>query len=142
MYSSIGFAFLPSQVGAALMGGIGFLALLLAAIGLYGITAYSVARRTREFGVRIAIGATRVSIAAMVLTESAWLLLIGSAIGLLVAFFITKPLAMFFVPGLGTGDPLSFALVIAVLAATGSLATLGPIRRALRVDPVASLRYE
>jgi putative ABC transport system permease protein len=142
MYSSIGLAFLPSQVGAALMGGTGILGLLLAAIGLYGVTAYSVARRTREIGVRIAMGATRADIARLALMESAQLLLIGSAAGLLVAFFVTKPLAMFLVPGLGPGDPLSFASVVLFLAATGLVATLGPVRRALRVDPALSLRYE
>jgi putative ABC transport system permease protein len=142
MYSSIVLAFLPSQVGAVLMGSVGGLGLLLAAIGLYGVTAYSVARRTREIGVRIAIGATRSNIARMVLMESAKLLLSGSAVGLLIALFVTKPLAMFFVPGLGSGDPLSLASVVLVLAATGSIAALGPVLRAIRVDPVISLRYE
>jgi putative ABC transport system permease protein len=142
LYSSIGLAFLPSQVGAVLMGGAGILGLLLAAIGLYGVTAYAVASRTREIGVRIAIGATRASIARMVLTESARLLLTGSAAGLLVARFVTKPLAVFFVPGLGPGDPWTFAAVVCVLTATGMIATLGPVRRAIQVDPVTSLRYE
>jgi putative ABC transport system permease protein len=142
MYSSIGLAFLPSQVGAVLMGGIGVLGLLLAAIGLYGVTAYSVARRTREIGIRIAIGATRRDIVRMVLSESARLLLTGSAVGLFIAFFLTRPLAIFFVPGLHAGDPLSFASVVLILAATGIAATLGPVRRAVRVDPVTSLRYE
>jgi len=142
MYSSIGLAFLPSQAGAVLMGGTGMLGLLLAGIGLYGVTAYSVARRTREIGIRIAIGATRANIARLALMESARLLLIGSAVGLLAAFFVTKPLAMFLVPGLGPNDPLSFAAVVVFLAVTGLAATLGPVRRALRVDPVRSLRYE
>jgi predicted permease len=142
LYSSIGLAFLPSQVGAVLMGGVGLQGLLLAAIGLYGVTAYSVASRTREIGVRIAIGATRASIAHLVLTESAKLLLTGSAAGLLIAIFVTKPLAAFFVTGLGPGDPWSFAVVVAVLTAAGIVATLGPVRRAIRVDPVTSLRYE
>ena len=142
LYSSIGLAFLPSQVGAVLMGGTGILGLLLAAIGLYGVTAYSVASRTREIGVRIAIGATRASIAHLVLTESAKLLLTGSALGLLIALFVTKPLALFFVQGLGAGDPWSLAAVVGVLTATGIVATLGPVRRAVRVDPVTSLRYE
>ena len=142
MYSSIGLAFLPSQVGAVLMGGTGILGLLLAGIGLYGVTAYSVARRTREIGVRIAIGATRADIARLALMESARLLLIGSTVGLLAAFFVTKPLATFLVPGLGPGDPWSFASVVLFLAVAGFAATLGPVRRALRVDPARSLRYE
>jgi putative ABC transport system permease protein len=142
MYSSIGLAFLPSQVGAALMGSIGILGLLLAATGLYGVTAYSVARRTREIGERNAIGATQQNIMHLVLFESAHLLLIGSAIGLFIAYFVTKPLAMFFVPGLGAGDPLSYAAVVMVLTATGVAATLGPVLRAIHVDPVTALRYE
>jgi hypothetical protein len=142
MYSSIGLAFLPSQIGAVLMGGAGILGLLLAAIGLYAVTAYSVARRTHEIGVRIAVGATKTHVARLVLVESAQLLLIGSVVGLLIAFFVTKPLAMFLVPGLGPGDPLSFASVVVFLAATGVIATLAPVRRALRVDPTLSLRYE
>jgi putative ABC transport system permease protein len=142
MYSSIGLAFLPSQVGAVLMGGAGLFGLLLAAIGLYGVTAYSVARRTHEIGVRIAMGATKTHVARLVLVESARLLLIGSVVGLFIAFFVTKPLAMFLVPGLGPGDPLSFASVIVFLATTGVIATLEPVRRALGVDPALSLRYE
>ena len=106
------------------------------------MTAYAIARRTREIGIRIAIGATGAQVARLALAESGRLLLIGSAAGLLAAFFVTKPLAMFFVPGLGPGDPWSFAAVVIVLALTGLAATAGPIRRALRVDPALSLRYE
>jgi putative ABC transport system permease protein len=142
LYSSIGLAFLPSQIGAALMGGAGITGLLLAAIGLYGVTAYSVASRTREIGIRIAIGSTRAGIGRLVLMESAKLLLVGLGVGLLIAFFVTKPLAVFFVPGLGAGDPWSFAAVVGVLTATGIVATLGPLLRAVRVDPASSLRYE
>ncbi|HEY2012415.1 MAG TPA: ADOP family duplicated permease, partial [Bryobacteraceae bacterium] len=142
MYSSIGLAFLPSQVGAILMGGAGVLGLFLAAIGLYGVIAYSVARRTREIGVRIAMGAVQGSIARLVLAESAKLLLAGSAAGLAIAYFVTKPLAVFFVPGLGAGDPVSFGAVALVLAAMGLIGTVGPVRRAVRVDPAISLRHE
>ncbi|MGH9720260.1 MAG: ADOP family duplicated permease [Bryobacteraceae bacterium] len=142
LYSSIGLAFLPSQVGAALMGTIGVLGLLLAAIGLHGVMAYSVARRTRELGVRIAVGATSGKISRMVIGESARLLLLGSAIGVGVALLVTRPLAMFFVPGLSPADPASFSAVLIVLLGTGLAATLGPVRRAVAVDPVTSLRYE
>jgi len=74
--------------------------------------------------------------------ESAKLVVISSAVGLLIAFFITKPRAMFFVPGLSPGDTFSFGLVVLVLAVTGVVATVGPVQRAVRVDPVTSLRYE
>ena len=142
MYSSIGLAFLPSQVGALLMGSIGVLGLLLAAMGLYGVMVYSVARRTREIGVRTAIGARPSDIAHMVLLESGKLLAAGAATGLAIAWLITRPLAMFLVPGLKTTDPLSFVAVALILCVTGLLATWGPVRRALAVDPMASLRQD
>jgi putative ABC transport system permease protein len=142
MFSAIGFAFLPSQVGAALMGSIGILGLLLAIIGLYGVLAYSVARRTREIGIRMAIGASPGDVSAMVLREFARLLVTGIGIGLATALLVTRPLSMFFVPGLSASDPASFAAVIAVLGLTGLLAAFGPVRRALHVDPLQCLRYE
>jgi len=142
MYSSIGLAFLPSQVGALLMGSTGILGLLLATIGLYGVMAYSVARRTREIGVRIAIGASRGAIARMVLRDAARVTIAGTGVGLLVALFVTKPLAMFLVPGLKPADPLNFAVVALVMLVTGLAATWGPIRRAVNVDPNATLRDE
>lgn len=142
LYSSIGLAFLPSQVGGALLGTIGLLGLLLAVIGLYGVIAFSVARRTREIGVRIAIGATRRQISTMVIVEALKLIVVGSAIGIAAGLFVTRPLAMFFVPGLSPADPLTYFTVVLVLAAAGLVATWGPVRRASSVDPVACLRYE
>lgn len=142
MYSSIGFAFLPSQVGAVLLGSVGVLGLLLASVGLYGVVAYSVVQRTREIGVRIAVGATRRDIGGLVLRDVGTLILSGSAIGLFIALFFTKPLAMFLVPGLKPSDPLSFGAVLAVMLLTGTVAAWGPVHRALAVDPHAVLRYE
>jgi predicted permease len=142
LYSSIGLAFLPSQAGAALLGGVGALGLMLATIGLYGVMVYSVSRRTREIGVRLALGAKRRDIAFMVLAGAAKLILAGSAAGLLCAFFLVKPLALFLVPGLRPGDPLSFLAVTALLALTGLAAAWGPAVRAAAVDPSTSLRYE
>jgi predicted permease len=142
MFSAIGFAFLPSQVGAILMGSIGSLALLLAIIGLYGVLSYSVARRTREIGIRMAVGATPKHVSAMVLREFARLMVTGIAIGLVIARLVTRPLSMFFAPGLSASDPSTYALVIGALAFTGVLAALGAIRRALQVDPLQCLRSE
>ncbi|HEY1183915.1 MAG TPA: ABC transporter permease [Bryobacteraceae bacterium] len=142
MYSSIGLAFLPSQVGALLMGSTGVLGLLLASIGLYGVMAYSVARRTREIGVRVAIGASRGAIARMVLRDATRVTIAGTAAGLLVALFVTKPLAVFLVPGLKPADPLNFAVVALAMLLTGLAATWGPIRRAINIDPNATLREE
>jgi predicted permease len=142
MFSAIGFAFLPSQVGAVLMGGIGVLGLLLAIIGLYGVLAYSVARRTREIGIRMAIGASPKDVSVMVLGEFARLLIAGISIGVGIALIVTRPLSMFFVPGLSASDPASFGAVVAILGLTGMLAALGPIHRAWGVDPLQCLRYE
>ncbi len=142
LYSSLGLAFLPSQIGAALLGSIGVLGLLLAAVGLYGVLAYSVVRRTREIGVRVAVGANRIDISRMVFQDSVKLIAAGSAFGLIVALMVTRPLAMFFVPGLSPRDPLTFTVVLLVLAATGLLAAVGPVRRALSIDPISALRYE
>jgi hypothetical protein len=142
VYSSIGLAFLPSQVGAVLMGSIGLLGLLLAAIGLYGSMVYAVTRRTREIGVRVAVGATPRDVSRIILLDAAKLIFIGSAIGLVVAFFAVKPLAMFLVPGLKPADPASFLGVLIVLAVTGLIASWGPVRRALAIDPASCLRSE
>jgi putative ABC transport system permease protein len=124
------------------MGSAGLAGLILAMIGLYGIMIYSVSRRTHEIGVRMALGATRVDISRMILLASGKLVLTGSAIGLAIAVFVTRPLAMFLVPGLSASDPLTFFLVLSVVALTVLIANWGPLRRALAVDPIASLRYE
>lgn len=124
------------------MGSAGVLGLLLASVGLYGVMAFSVARRTREIGVRVALGASRRHIAPMVLKNAALLTLAGTAAGLLVTFLVTKPLAMFLAPGLKPADPLNFAVVALAMLATGLAATWGPIRRAVRIDPNTALREE
>ena len=142
LYSSIGLAFLPSQAGAALLGSVGVLGLMLAAIGLYGVMVYSVTRRTREIGVRLALGAAHRDIATMILASAAKLIATGSAAGLVCAFFLVKPLAEFLVPGVHTSDPVTFLSVAILLAVTGFAAAYGPARRAAAVDPMTSLRYE
>jgi predicted permease len=142
MRDAMGFAFLPSRVGAALLGSMGLLGLALASIGLYGVLAYSVARRTREIGLRVALGADRAAVLRMVAWESFGLLGIGLAIGLGISVFATKPLAMFLVPELSSSDPATFLTAVAALGAVAVAATLGPVVRALRVDPMTALRYE
>jgi len=142
MRDAMGFALLPSRVGAGLLGSMGLLGLALASIGLYGVLAYSVARRTREIGLRIALGADHAAVLRMVARESFVLLGIGLAIGLGISVLATKPLAMFLVPELSTSDPATFLTVAGVLTAVAVAATLGPALRALRVDPMTALRYE
>lgn len=117
------------------------LALLLAAIGLYGILSYSVAGRTREIGVRMALGAQRGSVLKMVLQEAGKLVLLGVVIGIPSALLASRLFSsMLF--GLKGTDPASMLIVIAVLLAITLLASYIPARRATKVDPMIALRYE
>lgn len=142
MVRALGLALLPSQFGAAMLGAMGILSLALAAIGLYGILLYSVSRRTREIGLRVALGATPAVILRTICRSSFGLVGAGLTIGLTLAFFGTRPLAIFLVPGVSSSDPATFGAVIAVLGMVAVLATLIPAIRALRVDPMTALRYE
>ncbi|HET9282575.1 MAG TPA: ABC transporter permease [Candidatus Angelobacter sp.] len=117
------------------------LALLLAAIGLYGILSYSVAGRTREIGVRMALGAQRGSVLNMILSEAGKLVLIGIVIGIPAAWLSSQFFAsMLF--GLSRTDPASMGIVIAILAAIALLASYIPARRATKVDPMVALRED
>ncbi len=142
LFGAIGLAFLPSQIGAGLMGSIAMLGLLLAAIGLYGILAFTIARRTREIGIRLALGASRAGIGAMVLRETAALVAVGAAVGLGLSVLIAKPLAAFVIPGISATNPLSLAAVCAVMALTALLATIAPLRRAIGIQPSQCLRLD
>jgi predicted permease len=126
---------------ARLAGVFGFLAMLLASIGLYGIMTYTVARRTRDIGIRMALGAQPGGVLWLVLRETLLLVLIGVAVGLPVAFAGTHLLkSMLF--GLGLVDPAAIVVSTMALAAVAALAGFLPARRAMRVDPMIALRYE
>jgi ABC-type antimicrobial peptide transport system permease subunit len=142
MRKALGFALLPSRIGAALLGSAALLGLALASIGLYGVLAYSVTRRTREIGLRMALGASGRAVVRMVLRESVALVGSGVAVGLGIAIFATRPLAMFLVSELRLTDPPTILGVIGVLTAVAVAATLAPALRAIRVDPMAALRSE
>jgi predicted permease len=142
MRSAMGMAMLPSQAGGALLGAMGALGLALTGIGVYGVLAFSVARRVREIGLRVALGAGPAPVIRLVLRECASLIGIGLAVGLLIAVFITKPLAAFLVPDVSTTDPVTYAAVALLLLVAGVAASIIPARRALRVDPMVALRYE
>jgi predicted permease len=142
MRSALGFALLPSRVGAALLGAAALLGLALASIGLYGVLVYSVTRRTREIGLRMALGADSHAVLKMVLREGASLVGLGLAIGLALSALATRPLAMFLVSELSTTDPLTYFAVVSVLSAVAVAAILGPARRAIGVDPMAALRCD
>jgi ABC-type antimicrobial peptide transport system permease subunit len=126
---------------AALSAFFGILATLLAAIGLYGVMAYTVTRRTREIGIRLALGTGRASLLKLVLREVALLTALGVAIAIPVALAVTR-LVRSELYGIVPNDPLSIAAAALVLASVALLAGYIPAERATRVDPLTALRYE
>jgi ABC-type antimicrobial peptide transport system permease subunit len=136
------FSMVPNQVGAVLLGSMGVLGLVLASIGLYGVLAYAVGRRTREIGVRVALGASRGQVLRVVLGDAMVLIGIGGAVGIGLAVLLTKPLSTFLSEGVTAADPATLVPVVLVLGITGVAAAAVPAFRALRVDPMCALRYE
>jgi putative ABC transport system permease protein len=116
-------------------------AMILAAIGIYGVIAYSVTQRTREIGIRMALGAQRTQMMGMVLRQSLTLVAIGIGIGFLAALGVTRVMATLLY-GVGANDLSTYLVVIFLLGATALLASYFPARRAMRVDPMVALRYE
>ncbi len=130
-----------TRLYAQLMGTFSVLALLIAALGIYGVMAYSVAQRTREIGIRIALGAARADVQRLVLGHATRLTLLGIGIGLAAAYGLTRFMAgqLF---GIRPDDPPTFAGVTFLLAASAVLAAWLPTARAVRVDPAVALRHE
>jgi ABC-type antimicrobial peptide transport system permease subunit len=128
-------------LAAWLAGLFGLLAALLAAIGLYGVIAYSVARRTREIGVRMALGAGRGHVLSLVLREVLVLVGIGVAVGVPAALALTR-LARSMLYGVEPHDPATLAGAVLLMAGSAALAGYLPARRAARVDPMVALRCE
>jgi ABC-type antimicrobial peptide transport system permease subunit len=124
-----------------LMTVFGASALLLAAIGIYGLMAYSVEQRTQEIGIRLALGAQAGQVRMMVVRQGMVLAIVGVAIGLAAAFGLARFISTFLF-GVGKWDPLVFAAVPAVLTVVALLAVWFPARRASQVDPIVALRYE
>jgi hypothetical protein len=129
------------RAGAALFSIFGGLALVLATVGVYGVKAYSVARRTREIGIRMALGAQRGTVQWMILREGTVMLASGVLLGLLLAAGTGK-LISGMLYNVGALDPLAFTIAPVVLAAAALLATWLPARRATRISPMAALRTE
>ncbi len=129
------------RISASVSGTVGLVGLLLAAIGVYGVTAYTVTRRTREIGIRIAMGAQRGDVIRMILRQGMWLVALGSAAGLALAAAASRLLTrlLFGVPPL---DPVSFGGAALLFVLVGLAACYMPVRRATRIDAMSVLRYE
>ena len=119
----------------------GGLALLLATIGLYGVTSYNIARRRGEIGIRMALGATESRVLHIVLGEVAILVAVGLVIGFALSLGATRLIASFLY-GVKADDPVTLSLAAAVLSLVATIAGFLPARRASRLDPMASLREE
>jgi putative ABC transport system permease protein len=132
---------LPQRAGAAILGLFGGLSLLLAAFGIYAVVSYAVAQRTREVGIRIALGAAPVEVRSLVVRQSAAPILAGLAAGLALAAAAARLLAGFLY-GVPPIDPISFGAAMLVLSASGLLAAYVPARRASRIDPIAAMRTD
>ena len=141
MNEHMGVALVEQRVAAVLLGVFGLLALVLASVGLYGVMAYSVSQRTRELGIRMALGARSGNILELVMRQGLLLTLIGLAIGLVLAFGLTRFLAAQLY-GVGATDPLTFGLTALLLTCVAMLATFVPAWKAIRVNPVIALRNQ
>ena len=131
----------PARAAAWTLGSFGLLALVLAGVGIYGVASYSVAQRTREIGVRVALGAQRVDVLRLVMGDGLFVIGVGLAAGLLLALAASRAAAGFLY-GVGANDPLTFAGVPLVLGAVALAAGYLPARRATKVDPAVALRHE
>jgi ABC-type antimicrobial peptide transport system permease subunit len=129
------------RIGAAMFTVFGGLALVLAAVGLYGVKAYSVARRTREIGIRMAIGAAPGAVQAMILREGVAMIAVGVTTGLLLGLALGQALAGMLYK-VSAFDPVTFLVAPAVLAIVAVVACYLPARRATRVNPLSALRSE
>ncbi|HET9712164.1 MAG TPA: FtsX-like permease family protein, partial [Pyrinomonadaceae bacterium] len=129
------------RFAVVLLGIFGALALLLAAIGLYGVLAFTVSQRTREIGIHMALGARARDVLVMVMKQGMSLVLVGIVFGVAGAYAVTRTIRSLLFE-VGTTDPLTFVGTLVLLAIVGFIASYVPARRATKVDPLEALRYE
>jgi predicted permease len=141
MTKTIGTSLYAARMGAWLLAGFGGLALLLAAIGIYGVLSFSIARRTREMGIRLALGAAARQVFLSVVRDGMMLVGVGAVIGLIGGFLAARSLAGFLY-GVPTSDPTTFAGTATILIAVALVACIVPARRAMRVNPITALRSD
>jgi predicted permease len=141
MTESLGIALLPARTAGTVLAAFGLLGLVLAAIGIYGVIAYSVAQRTREIGIRMAVGAARAQVVAALMRQGLALVAVGAALGLAGGWGAWR-LVRGMLHGATAPDPLTFTAVPVLLIAVAALAIWIPARRAAGVDPVMALRME
>jgi ABC-type antimicrobial peptide transport system permease subunit len=141
MREHLSLSLFPARIAATLLGAFGLLALVLAAVGIHGVTAYSVARRTREIGIRLALGARGGNVLGMVLRQGLVLAFIGMVIGILAALAVTR-LMESVLYGVSSTDALTYVSVAIALIVVAAASCYFPARRASKVDPMTALRYE
>jgi len=139
--AATGLSLVPVQAAAALTAGLGFVALVLVAIGIYGVVSYLVRQRTREIGIRMALGAQPGGVVRQLASQGVRLTIVGLTLGLAAAALSTRFLANLLY-GVGAMDALSFIGIAGLLFLTAYLAAFIPARRVSRIDPVETLRYE
>jgi predicted permease len=135
------FASFGQRVAGTFVGVFGLLALVLAAVGIYGVTAYTTRQRTHEIGIRVALGATKQDVLCLVLGHGLRLMLAGVGLGLALSFVLTRFLSSLLL-GVTSTDALTFSSVAILLCAVALFACFLPARWAMRVDPMVALRYE
>jgi putative ABC transport system permease protein len=130
-----------TRFNATLLGFFGFVALALAAVGVYGVIAYSVAERTHEIGIRVALGASRGDVAGMVMSQGMAMTAAGLLFGLAGAWVVTRYMSGLLY-GIAPRDPATFGVAAGMLGVVALAACYLPARRAMRVDPMVALRHE
>jgi predicted permease len=137
----LGIVLLPARIAAMVLGAFGLLAIVLAGTGLYGIMAYAVARRTREIGIRMALGARQGSVLGLVMMRTGVLVGIGTAAGVALSLIAARAFSQI-VYGVSATDPLTYSVAILLMATIAAVACLVPARRAIALNPVTALRME